>query len=330
MRILNMGGAYLAAGLRNLGHEVATFGAGCDIDCVHPVFTGRVWKLLDGFEPDILFYCDDGNLPTLLNPEDAPCPAVYYSIDTYCNPWHVCYARGFDFTLVAQKDFVPIFTAENIPAAWFPLFYPAPALPGLVDARNIPISFVGTLAHKNNPRRLPFLKQFRKLQPLVLMNGNYIPIFARSQIVLNQTAFSEINFRCFEAMACGAALLMEQCNNGLTDLFTPGENILPPYPRDNAPAAAAIARQWLGNPHALSEIAQAGRRLVQTRHTATTRSATLVEHCQKLLSGHTDRVQLAEARRPHVRAAFGIIASELTAPEFAEHRKFYLHWCQRG
>ncbi|WP_368076627.1 glycosyltransferase [uncultured Desulfovibrio sp.] len=46
-------------------------------------------------------------------------------------------------------------------------------------------------------------------------------------MTLNQKAFSEVNFRCFEAMACGAALLMEQCGNGLDELFTPDEDISP-------------------------------------------------------------------------------------------------------
>jgi hypothetical protein len=45
--------------------------------------------------------------------------------------------------------------------------------------------------------------------------------------VLNQTAFSEINVRCFEAMACGAALLTERGCRGMQDLFVEGETILP-------------------------------------------------------------------------------------------------------
>lgn len=331
MRVLNMGGAYLVAGLRQLGHEVVAIGPGGDIDARNPVFTGRIWKRLAGFEPDILLYCDDGNLPLLLNPEDAPCPAIYYSIDTYCNPWHVCYAHGFDLTLVAQKDFVEIFTTDKLNSVWFPLFYPGASLPeATAGVRDIPVSFVGTLGHRNNPERAPFLKQFRKLQPLVFLSGDYRPIFGRSQIVLNQTAFSELNFRCFEAMACGAALLMEQCGNGLTDIFTPGENILPPYPRNDARLAAAIAREWLAKPEELAAMGHAGRQLVGERHTVAARAGTLAEYCRRLLADNGGRTKQAAARRPLVRAAYGIIAAELTAPELEEHRKFYLHWSQGG
>lgn len=324
-----MGGAYLAQSLRQLGHDVVTFGPGGDINSNHPAFTGHIWRRLAGFEPDILLYCDDGNLPLLLDPEGAPCSAIYYSIDTYCNPWHVCYAHGFDLVLVAQKDFVEIFANEKIPSVWFPLFYPGISLPELgSETRDIPVSFVGTLGHKNNPQRAPFLREFRRMHPLFFLSGNYQPIFSRSQIVLNQTAFSEVNFRCFEAMAYGAALLMEQCCNGLLDLFAPGENILPPYPRNNARVAAAIAKTWLDRPEALAEIGRAGRRLIEDQHTAVARAATLVEECGKLLGSGVDRAKLAAARRPLVRAAFGIIAAELTAPELEEYRKFYLYWGQ--
>ena len=60
-----------------------------------------------------------------------------------------------------------------------------------------------------------------------MLSGNFYPILHRSRMALNQNAFSEVNFRCFEAMACGAALLMEQCGNGLDELFTPDEDISP-------------------------------------------------------------------------------------------------------
>lgn len=326
MRILLMGASYLARDLRALGHEVAEVGRGTDasLQLDHPVYTGRLWQRLEGFEPDALVYLDDGNLPVLINPQDAPCPAIYYSIDTYCNPWHICYAHGFDLILVAQKDFIPLFSNDGLRTLWFPLFNILD-FPPHTGARDIPVSFVGTLGHRNNPDREPFLREFRSFQPLVMLRGDYRPIFTRSQIVLNQTAFSELNFRCFEAMACGAALLMEQCGNGLTDLFTPGKNILPPYPRNNARVAAAIAREYLGQPELLERIAAAGRELVARDHTAAARAATLARLCAKL-AGDTgrERQKLAPERMPHVRAAFGMIGAELTAPALAAHRDFYL------
>ena len=64
-------------------------------------------------------------------------------------------------------------------------------------------------------------------------------------------------------MGLGAGLLMEKCGNGLDELFTPGENILPVYTRNDAAQAARIAAIFLERPAALEEIAKNGRELVK-------------------------------------------------------------------
>ncbi len=205
LRILSVGGQYLTQSLRQLGHAVLSVcpDPEADIPLPHPE-TAR--NLLEqaagrGFIPDMLFYADDGNLPLLINPESAPCPSLYYSIDTYCNPWHLPYARGFDLVLAAQKDFLSLFADEGLPAQWFPLFCRSVDEAAPFDARDIPVAFVGTLGHKNNPGREPFLRNFRALHPLVMRSGDFFPVFRRSRIVLNQTAFSEVNFAVLKPWA---------------------------------------------------------------------------------------------------------------------------------
>ncbi len=327
--ILYVGGQYLAQSLRQLGHAVLSVcpNPEADIPLSHP---GTVRNLLEqaagrGFTPDMLFYADDGNLPLLIDPESAPCPSLYYSIDTYCNPWHLPYARGFDLVLVAQKDFLSLFTGEGLPAQWFPLFCRSADETAPFDMRDIPVAFVGTLGHKNNPGREPFLRNFRALHPLVIRSGDFFPVFRRSRIVLNQTAFSELNFRCFEAMGCGSVLLMERCDNGLGELFTPDESILPPYPKNNAAEAARIASSYLARPRQLAEIAENGHRLVAQRHTSMVRAQRLTEHCRQLraTSAHRMRLGQADLRRIFVRTAFGMIASELCGPRWERHRAFF-------
>lgn len=327
--ILYVGGQYLAQSLRQLGHAVLSVcpNPEADIPLSHP---GTVRNLLEqaagrGFTPDMLFYADDGNLPLLIDPESAPCPSLYYSIDTYCNPWHLPYARGFDLVLVAQKDFLSLFTGEGLPAQWFPLFCRSADETAPFDMRDIPVAFVGTLGHKNNLGREPFLRNFRALHPLVIRSGDFFPVFRRSRIVLNQTAFSELNFRCFEAMGCGSVLLMERCDNGLGELFTPDESILPPYPKNNAAEAARIASSYLARPRQLAEIAENGHRLVAQRHTSMVRAQRLTEHCRQLraTSAHRMRLGQADLRRIFVRTAFGMIASELCGPRWERHRAFF-------
>ena len=335
MKILAIGNSYFVAPLKALGHDVvfAHYTGGADVHLAHPSecapLLGRLAQ--QGFEPDLLLYADNGNLPLLLDPEAAPCPSIWFSIDTYCNPWHMAWAHGFDANLVAQKDFVHLFTDEGVRAEWFPLF-----CAGLEDAvpfeeRDIPVAFVGTLGHKNNPGREPFLRSFRAQHPLVMLSGKYKPIFLRSRIVLNQTAFAELNFRCFEAMACGTALLMEQCDNGMLDIFTPDVDILPPYPRGDAKAAADIAARYLAQPERLAEIAARGYELVGQKHSASARTRQILALATGLRESgaHEKRLRNRETCRKFVRASFGIIASDMQNPNMGPWRNFYAHAAQQ-
>ena len=335
LRILCIGGPLLVPALKRLGHSTFTVhpGLNADLPTPHPYTVRQLSARLEarGFIPDALFYCDDGNMPQLLDPQDAPWPSVRYSIDTYCNPWHVPYSWGFDVTLVAQKDYVSLFGNEGLVAQWFPLFCPQ-FLPRDEDIapRDIPVSFVGTLGHKNNPDREPFLRAFRAQHPLVMLSGDYKPIFERSRIALNQTAASEVNFRCFEAISCGAALLMESCGNGLDELLAVGEEILPTYERNNAQAAAAIAASALSQPQKLAQIARAGSRAVYQRHTDTVRAVRLTQILSGLCAGQVHRERLEqslERRTSLIKAAYGILASELTDPGLQEHREFFKKLC---
>ena len=335
LRILCLGAPLLVPALNRLGHRTLTVhpGSHADLPTPHPHTVRHLLHRLDAadFKPDALFCCDDGNMPQLLDPQNAPWPAVRYSIDTYCNPWHIPYSWGFDATLVAQKEYVGLFSQEGMPAQWFPLFCPQFSLVESDFAeRDIPVSFVGTLGHKNNPDREPFLKAFRAQHPLVVLSGDYRPIFGRSRIALNQTAASEVNFRCFEAMSCGAALLMETCGNGLEELFAPDQEMLPTFPRNDARAAAAIAASALAQPQRLAELASAGSRAVKQRHTDTVRAVRLTQILAEMCAGHAHKERLEqslEKRSALIRAAYGILASEITDPNLQEHREFFKKLC---
>jgi spore maturation protein CgeB len=187
------------------------------------------------------------------------------------------------------------------------------------------VAFVGTLRPRNIPQRIVFLEQFRALHPLFMKEGAYQPVFARASIVLNQTAAGEVNFRCFESMACGAALLTEESLHGLTDLFTPGVHILPPYRRGDAAGAAAIARDWLARPDDLLRVAQAGRDLVRARHTDKERAAYLADLLEQAVaaSAHVQRLRDLGRRRKLLSTAYAILCAELTEPSLREHRALY-------
>ena len=106
--ILNLGGTYLVAALRARGHRVFSAGLdrGCDMFLKHPLPARTLLARLeaDGVRPDAALYADNGNLPFVIGMESLPFPSMFYSIDTFCNPWHVPFAAAFDLVFVAQKD----------------------------------------------------------------------------------------------------------------------------------------------------------------------------------------------------------------------------------
>lgn len=331
MNVLCLEGDFLARALRALGHRVVTAGIGPGVDIAGAfVRPGRLSRALAeaGFAPDLALWCDAGRLPTILSFEDLPCPTAGYFIDTYCNPWHVPLSEAFDVALVAQKDHLPLFLDPPVPrpALWLPLYAKAERDTDPGRVRDVPVSFVGTLRPRNIPGRLPFLEAFKKRHPLLFRQGDYLDIFQRSRVALNQSAVGELNFRTFEAMACGAALLTDSHGHGLTDLFTIGQDILPPYPPGDAAVAAATARAALAHPEALAEVAKSGRDKVRAGHTDLVRARRIVELAGELAQDGAPARRLARLPRLRVSVAtaLGFIGAELDAAEFPEQKRLTL------
>ncbi|MDR2821126.1 MAG: glycosyltransferase [Desulfovibrio sp.] len=335
MNILVVGHRYFVQALQAAGHSVISLGSmgkGHDIACNSPVSAVRLQHILlkRGFEPQVLFCCDDGNLPILYGQETLPWLSIFYSIDTYCNLWHIPLAHAYDFALAAQRDYARMFSDEGHAAQWFPLFYshagPEQNREEWLATRDIPISFVGTLQPRNIPERLPFLENFNKLRPLRFEQGEYTAVFRRSRIVLNQSAASELNFRLFEAAACGAAVLNDTDGQGFTELFSVGVDMLPVYPRLNARKAAALADFWLANPKGTARVALAGRRKVTTLHSVEARTQEFLRHCETLLQAQAPLQRLADIKRRQrlISTAYAILADDLPGT-LPEHKKFYGH-----
>jgi glycosyltransferase involved in cell wall biosynthesis len=329
MRVLNIDGLYFVEPLRKAGCDVLSLGPSdeCDVPLQQPLSLKKLWALLErrNFRPDLVLWCDVCRLPSVIGFEALPAVTVGLSIDQYCNPWHYPYSAAFDLLLAAQKDYLPFFRLAGIDreARWAPLFCDPSTDRDLGLMRDVPVGFVGTLKGSINKERLPFLQAFKRGCPLVLQQGAYAELFSRCRIVLNQSAAGELNFRLFQAQACGAAMLTEDVENGLRDLYEPGKDILV-YPRGDASAAARVALEalaWDG----LEDLARAGRRKALREHSASTRVRMILREVESLAKNGAPRRRLANL--PRIRAelakAYTMIAHDEGLPIPAEQRKFY-------
>jgi hypothetical protein len=336
MNILNLEATHFVNFWRKTGHNVLSIGPGpnCDVQSKKIISLKQLWSILKqhNFYPDLVFWNDNCRLPSVIGFETLPCTCIGFSIDQYCNPWHVPYSAAFDLFLVAQKDYLPLFQKhKHLPKSeWFPLFCNPERDKDLGLTRDIPVSFVGTQDPPLNPQRFKLLTAFKKSFPLFLTTGNYVPIFARSQLVLNQSAAGELNFRIFQAAACGAAVLTEDTYNGLRDIFIPGQDILL-YAKGDVSSALSNSKKALSMQEKLQKIARSGQEKVVQYHTVKVRGKRIIRHAETLIrqQNHKNRLQKQKRINQELAKCFLFISTDQQLPLPEEQRSFYASLAQR-
>ena len=335
MKILNLDGGYFVEPFRRLGHDTLWIGPLPSSDVVlHETLSLKgLLETLDehDFQPDLVVWADMCRPPSVIGIETLPAVTVGYSIDQYCNPWHAPYSAAFDLMLVAQKDYMGMFDDPQVEneVEWAPLFSNSFKDKDLGQIRNIPIGFVGTVEGTLNKERRDFLKAFNAIQPLHVTQGNYAPVYNRCRIVLNQSAVGELNFRIFEAMGCGAAVLTEDVGNGLSDIFENGRDILL-YPRGNVQAAALIARKALAT-DSLAELAQSGRRAVTKAHSSSVRARRILDFAEKAIGTTTAwRMRNKEIVRKNMGTVYSMLAVDEALPLTQELRDLFIRLGQEA
>jgi len=213
------------------------------------------FRIID-FQPEILFVTDE-SLPVLYSGlELLKIPKIAYLIDTHIHfEWHKDFAKLFDHCFVAQKNYCQLINSEHHNCSWLPLFAHSDMNDGI--KRDIDICFVGTLDSKRNPARVRFIDEFRQHIPLTVATGAYREIFNRSRIILNQSVADDINFRVYEAMACGGMLLTDNVGNGIEELFTDTKHFVL-YEKGKVEDAVEKAKYYLMHEEERSYIARCG------------------------------------------------------------------------
>ncbi|MCA9472041.1 MAG: glycosyltransferase [Nitrospirales bacterium] len=283
MKILLLGLPALKDGFRELGHEVLT----CPTDNTGdiqvpewPISIDRLWHCLPKrWDPDLVLLTDESTHPLFFGLERLEVPLGWYAIDSHIHHrWHQAYAAAFDAIFVAQRDFIPSYMRDESrqTVRWLPLF--APIIPAVDEdnPRVHDLSFVGSMNPAHNPTRCQFLRMLQAAFPLHVSTGDYCSVFTRSKMILNQCVNNDMNFRTFEAMACGGLLLMERVGNGLEELFQDKTHCAM-YEKGNIDEVIQIAEYYASHREEREAIAERGRSEVREKHTAVHRAQSILD-----------------------------------------------------
>ncbi len=300
MKILVLSKVHFERALRELGHDVKTCSHVSPCDVVppgHPCSIADVLRLLPrGWEPDAVALGDESLLPLFLGLESLEIPLVWYAIDNHVHDyWHPFYAALFDLIFVAQRDFVESYRRdpERQHVEWLPL-YCSPKFDRVQDLSRVhELSFVGSMDPDHSPERVELLKRVAERLPINLHTGSYIKPFNRSRIVLNQCFRNDVNFRTFQAMACGALLLMERVGTGLEDLFEDRRHLLL-YDRGNTDQIVDQVLYYRAHESERAEIAARGHEEVMAHHTDRHRAERMIDVLQRAPLGEMIRARLSK------------------------------------
>jgi len=266
-----------------------------------------------GFIPDAVVYSDRSFPPPLLGVESYPCPTCFYVVDSHIHDWYPAYAEIFDCCAVSLKNHVQTFADTRTPGTtiWLPP-YPREADGNRTIRERWDVSFVGTVNPETTPKRAKFLEELEALLPGVVNveTGAYQWIFANSRIVLNIAERGDLNFRVFEALACGACLLTPAIEHGQDELFESGR-CLETYENLNAEDAAAKIKMLLADPARCEALRVAGRAEIEKKHR--------MKHRAKQLADLLDSA-----------ATRGAYAKRISSPKPPSNdlRLLYLHWAE--
>lgn len=283
MKILHLGNAYFLESFRLLGHDVKWAGYHRTADIPLTRFltdaTDLLAQLPPHWFPDLIVLGDESTQPLVLGLEALPVPLVWYAIDSHIHiNWHIYYAAAFDAVFVAQKDWTPAYQLDEDRqhVSWMPLFCHRSSDGDSGFERDIPLSFIGTLNAARNPDRVDLIQRLQARYPVVARSGPYQETFNRSMTVLNQSVANDVNFRTFQAMACGALLLTERVGNGFSDLFQDRTHCAL-YDKGNVDQIIEITEYYRTHRAEREAVARRGYEAVMGAHTSLHRAQTLLE-----------------------------------------------------
>jgi hypothetical protein len=232
--------------------------------------------------PDLVLYADCSQPPPLLDVESYPCPTVFCCIDSHIHSWYPAWAQAFDLCTVSLRDHLSRFQGRLGPERllWLPPM--ARALPEeqafVPEAdKAFDLLFVGKVDPATTPGRVRFLDALGAVFPgLAVRQGNFRTLFPQARLVLNVAEGGDLNFRVFEALACGACLLTPAVGHGQETLLRHGEHLFV-YPAEDAAALRKLAEGLLADPERRAAVARRGYEAVRRLHGPLQRGRTFAD-----------------------------------------------------
>ncbi|WP_035075208.1 glycosyltransferase [Maridesulfovibrio zosterae] len=312
-----IGNTFFRTGMDELGYKTIHIPI-----CGQQVFTWQDILEKTGDEPFAVVYADRSIAPPLAGVESYPCLTIFHCIDTHIHSWYPLYAQGFDICLVSLKDHLERFKPrlKESRLVWFPPIVMDADVP-LEMEKEWDLLFVGKVDPVLTPARMKFLDKVAMRVPgLHVTQGEYRKLFPRARVVLNIAERGDLNFRVFEALACGACLLTPKIEQGLFDIFEDGRHLVS-YEADNADDLVEKLNVLLKKDSLRKQIAKTGNELIESSHRIIHRAETLHNiicemNVEKAIQNRLNAAPML--RKNFLKSIYLHWAEEIGIPEFQQ------------
>lgn len=228
-------------------------------------------------------------------------PKFAWLVDTHKKPeFHRQIARDMDLTFFAMQRWGHVLDAG--PRVWLPLHADARIFRPVEAERLWDVAFVGS-----QPWRAEALERLARAHGLqVLVTTTTGPaeksetasIYARSRLVFNRHVANDLNFRVFEALACGRVLLTDAQPNGQYELLEDGRHAI--VYKDDGDLERQVLR-LLGDAELRTRIEREAAQHARAHHTTAVRVAQLVRHLEVFIGrplGPREQAAIVETTTP--------------------------------
>ncbi len=295
MRIVVLGDGLFVEGLRRLGFEVLHLTPD-DATTPFPLSAWTGPEIAKFIQPDDVLFIS-GAISPVVFPADLntlSCPIITFLPDAPLHRfWMRRAAPALSLLLVDQPHEYGFYNDPAMKVEWLPLsadsdlYYHGDRK---WEQRDIPFLFVGTIDSARRPKRSALLKVVQQCCDVMIVDGGgtrnvsaqeVADLYRRAQVVINENMFPSVNLRLFEAMACGALVLTEECDQCWARLFVENKHLLS-YDPDTIRDQIDLI---LTRPTKAASIGFTGMHEVNSRHLLTHRSEQLAKYLKEAPKG---------------------------------------------